>query len=179
MNTNCMLSLIIPLLALSACKRSTENLAGPAEYEQLISNPSFEQHGTPSLDGWDIETNIDSTVRFSQDVPQSGGHWSVVLTVSDRVVARLRTTVTVPNGTHRYRLSVWAKSNGDTGVVRLILNKAVRRSLTVSNTRWTLYETVDTVNTATGDTLTVELDGGVSPGYNETSFDLCQLEIMN
>jgi len=171
-----MFSLMIPLVALSACKKSADNPVGPPEYENVISNPSFENNGIASLAGWQVETNFDSTVRFSEDVPQSGGRWSVVLVVADRVIARLRTTVTAPAGTHRYRLSVWAKSQGSIGTARLVFNKAIRKSITISDTTWTLYQVADTLSTVHGDSLFVELDGGVAYGRNETFFDLCRLE---
>lgn len=152
---------------------------GQPEYENLISNPSFETNGIASLDRWQVETNFDSTVRFSEDVPQSGGRWSVVLRVADRVIARLRTTVAAPSGTHYYRLSVWAKSKGSIGTARLVFNNAIRNWITISDTMWAFYQIADTLTTIHGDSLSVELDGGVTHATNETFFDLCRLERLD
>lgn len=179
MNIHIVISVFMSFLSLTACKKSTEGHAGPDENQNLILNPSFEQNGTASLEGWEIETNMDSTIRFSEDVPQSGGRWSIVLSVGDRVLTRLRTTVVAPSGTNYYILSIWGKSNGATGVIRVVFDKIILRSLTISDTTWILYQTFDTLSTANGDSISVELDGGVTSSYSETYFDLCSLEKVN
>jgi len=168
--------IIITLVALTVCNRMVENTLDPVEYENLISNYSFEKNDVASIDGWQVETNVDSTIKFSDDVPHSGGRWSVVIMAADRVMARLRTTVAASTGTHVYRLTVWAKSKGKTGIVNFFLNKTIRKSITILDTTWTLYQITDTLSTIDRDSLSVELDGGVTYGINETFFDLCRLE---
>lgn len=168
--------MLISILYLISCKKSLVGPNGSDEYQNMILNSSFEQNGISTLKGWDIETNLDSTIKFSGDVPQSGGQWSVEITVGDRVIAKLLTNIVAPAGTHYYRLSVYSKTNNTTAALRLYLNKNLRRSITISDSSWNIYQAFDTLTTTNSDTLLVELDGGVTAGYTKTFFDLCQLE---
>lgn len=169
---------LLSILFLISCKKSV-NVFGTDcsnEYQNMILNYSFEKNGVGTFEGWNTDSNLDSTIQFSDDIPQSGGHWSAVITIGDRVFAKLWTNVVAPAGTHYYRLSVFSKTNSTTSTVKFYLNKNLRKSLTISDSTWKIYQVFDTLTTTNTDTLIVELDGGVTYSYTKTFFDLCRLE---
>jgi hypothetical protein len=159
------------------CKDSGGTIVGPPSGGNLIANSSFESNGTPSLQGWQV---IDtSVVRFSTDTPPDGGAWSIYIeTVWGQ--ARIQTAVALPEGTHHYKLSTWAKRQGVGGKISLIFNKAIRKSLTITDATWTVYTFNDTLTTVRGDSVVVELAGGSSQLFSgETYFDICKFERLD
>lgn len=162
----------------SGCKKSADIIVPPQEEIDIIQNFSFEVDGLPSIEGWSLLTNVSSSISYSADVPPSGGSWSVVLSVGDRVLVRLRSSVSPPQGLHTYRLSVWAKSKGEPGKVRLLLNETELRTLIVTDSIWKFYSTLDTITTTPSDSLVVELDAGITSGFSQSFFDLCRLTII-
>jgi len=101
-----------------------------------------------------------------------------VLSDADRIVAHISTTVAAPIGTHRLRVSVWAKSTERTGSLQLIFNTAIRKRVVITDSVWQYYEAEDHLTTAQGDSLTVLLDAGTTYGGAQTLFDLCRLEVV-
>lgn len=160
-----------------SCKKSGDTIVGPPNGVNLIANSSFESNGTPSFQGWQV--NDTSLVRFSTDVPPDGGAWSICIeTVWGH--ARVQTIIALPEGTHPYKLSIWAKRQGVGGTISLIFNNAIRNSLTVSDTTWTVYTFNDTLTTVGGDRVVVELAGGFSQLLSgKTYFDICKFERLD
>lgn len=143
---------IVPFLLLFSfsfygCSRDSQSLTGPIEDNNLIANSSFEINDVPSYQGWQFWSNVQSSPTFSDDVPPSGGNWSIVLSVGDRIGANLQTKVAAPVGGNRYRFSVWAKSKGDYGFAQLIFNKAIRRTISIQDSVWTYYIVTDSLVT--------------------------------
>lgn len=181
MKKELLMCLAVLLTALIGCKKET--ITEPSEPQNLIANSSFEINGNQSIDGWIFWSNISSTVDFSNDVPASGGNWSVVLAVGDRVGKHLQTKVVAPVGQNRFRLSVWAKAKwteprGNPGFIVLALNGTIRKSLSIQDSVWKHYEAFDTLTTVAGDSMTVKLDAGDAYGIQQTYFDLCRLELL-
>jgi len=118
----------------------------------LINNSSFELEGKPSLEGWNLETNVSSSVSFSDDTPPGGGSWSVVFTIGDRSFARLYTSVFPPVGKFKYKFSIWAKSynmdkSGSNSFARLLLNGDEFKTIFISDTTWNYYEVSGEITT--------------------------------
>ena len=175
----CLLVCLLP-----SCKNPVDN---HREFdEDLIHNSSFEVNGNPTTNGWTYFSNLPPDTlqgEFSHDVPPSGGNWSLVLTVGDRVFRYWRTTIAAPGETNRYRLSVWAKAYRDTPIsspsyVALALDGTILKRQDIQDSTWRYYETIDTVSTQLGDTLTVELNAGTAYRMQRTYFDLCRLELL-
>ncbi len=167
---------------LLSCKNPVDSQQETSE--DLIHNTSFEINGNPTTNGWTYHSNLAGDTLFSHDVPPSGGSWSLVITVGDRVVRYWSTTVAAPGETQRYRLSVWAKAYRDTPIsspsfVALALNGTVLQRRDIQDSTWRYYETIDTVSTQMGDSLTVELNAGTTYRGQRSYFDLCRLEVLN
>ncbi len=162
---------------LAGCDHLTE-LA--PQQEELITNPSFERNGQPSLDGWTVDSNINITPVFSADVPSSGGKWSVVIAAGDRVMFMLHAHVTVPAGQHPYHFSIWGKCDGKSGYADLALNGTRFRSISIVDTTWTLYEADDALEAVSGDEVTITLTSHGSDGTNAPAcwFDLCRFNVI-
>jgi hypothetical protein len=167
-----------------SCENSVDSLKGLNG--DLIQNSSFEINGNPSINGWTFISNYPTDTLFtdfSNDVPPSGGKWSALLRVGDRIVKYLQTKIVAPSGNKRYRLSVWAKSywsipRGTSGFISLALNKTNIKSIAVTDTTWRYYESIGTVSANKGDTITVTLYSGTASGNQSTYFDLCRLELL-
>ena len=166
------------VVGICSCKKSGDTIIGPLSGVNLIANFSFESNGTPSFRGWQV---IDtSVVRFSKDIPPDGGAWSIYIETVWGPPARVQTVVALPEGTHPYKLSTWAKRRGVGGTISLIFNKAIRNSLTISDTTWTVYTFNDTLTTVVGDSVVVELAGGFSQRlFGSTYFDICKFERLD
>ncbi len=154
--------------------------------EDLIQNSSFEVNGNPTINGWTYHSNIPSDTLqeiFSNEVPPSGGNWSLLLVVGDRVMKYLQTKIAAPVGYNLYKLSVWAKSywsspRGSPSYIAIYLNDSIRKRVDIKDSTWTYYETCDTILTQVGDTLTIELNSGTAYRVQRTYFDLCRLELL-
>ncbi len=179
--------LLIGLYLFVCCFLSCENSVDPhnGSNEDLIQNSSFEIDGNPSLNGWIYKSNFPTDTlytTFSNDIPPSGGNWSVLLRVGDRQVKYLQTKIAAPAGTNRYRLSVWAKGSlseqGNSGFVSLALNKTDIKRIAEADNTWKYYESIDTISANIGDTLTVTLFSGASARSQSSYFDLCRLELL-
>jgi hypothetical protein len=87
--------------------------------------------------------------------------------------------VAVPQGTHKYNLSVWAKSIGNAGSVSVAFNKALLKLIAVTDSTWTLYQSTLTFTGNPSDTLTIDLDAGTTYGAAKSYFDLCKFEVLD
>ncbi len=175
----CMITFFALLsIIILGCDKETENPTRPGDENNLVANSSFEIDGTSSSQGWQFWSNTQSSPTFSADVPPNGGKWSIVLSSADRIGSSLQTKVAARAGGNRYKLSLWAKSKGDTGYVQLIFNKAIRRTIGIQDSLWRYYEVIDSLGTVQGDSLVVLLDAGTTYLFAQSQFDLCRLEVV-
>jgi hypothetical protein len=154
-----------------------ENPINPPE-GNLIINTSFEKNGQPSSDGWKVTSTLPN--NFSNDVPDSGGSFSLVLEagwVGGFAEIKVPALVQYSN----YKLSFWSKYSAFKGSATLSLLRngtAIKEnSVTVNDIVWGNYSVSDTFSVVQGDSIMVQLSGGYAqllPG--ETYFDLCKLE---
>jgi hypothetical protein len=167
-----------------SCENSVDTNKG--SNEDLIQNYSFEINGNPSINGWTFKSNYSADTlftNFSNDVPPSGGKWSVFLIVSDRIVRYLQIKIAAPTGENHFKLSVWAKSyssipTSSPGFISLALNNANIKRIDIQDSTWRYYETMDTISAGKGDTITVELFAGTAYMVRATYYDLCRLELL-
>ena len=89
---------ILAVIVVNSCNNSTEPDLSPVS---LVSNPSFEVNGKPSLNGWKIMDSM--SVRLVEDTPSGGGRWSLRLDASAFPGSAAYTMVPAGQGRHRYR----------------------------------------------------------------------------
>lgn len=181
--------LIFTLLAAATtflgCSKSRDTISGSPSDENLLTNSSFEILGMPSLHGWLVSDT--SAVHFSQEAPPGGGCWSVAIDPGwVPTMYSISTTVAAPEGSHRYELSFWTMSWHSWGMARVILKRPdtlmVRKYLSFSDTTWSTYSLFDTLSTNKGDSVVIELWGGmeeISPAWSKTLYDLVRLQKLN
>ena len=179
-----LLFLLLPGLS---CK---ETITGPTSGGNLLTNPTFEWNGVPSLYGWTVS---DTTgLQFSKDVPPGGSGQSIALPpmgIPPFPEGALYQTIPAPVGTHRYLISVFGKTTGFFfGGMGIVLNRPGNNNVTffpgiaVTDTIWKFYSRVDTINAVSGDTIFVTILGGACeacPITPTTIFNTCKLEKMD
>jgi hypothetical protein len=164
---------------LCSCEKSSEIVEPPA-VRNLIANSSFEVLGDSSLWGWQVLTNFGYSSVFSNDVPQSGGAWSVMPVRSDTHFTVLRTSVAALQGTHTYNISVWGKSIGNHGHLVVAFHKALVKLILISDSTWTNYQSTFTFTVSGQDNiLTIELEPSPLCVISKSYFDLCKLEVLD
>lgn len=181
------LLIIMFLLLLGNCKKSTDAEITPPINHNLILNSSFESVPGPSINGW---TFRDSTIyAFFPDAPVGGGRYSIIL----RPVWRgpfsfnsVMTRVALPVGNYRYRVSCWTKrlTNG-AGSLNLFMGTGnvdtmtATVSIPIVDSIWTFYSAEIVVANNSNDSAVVALHGGYSNieyPADSTFFDLCKFE---
>lgn len=155
--------------------------------DNLLSNSSFELGDRPSLDGWQPQTTDTSFVSIVADAPPNGGRFSARLRNEWTFAGSITARAALASGTHRLRLSVWAKSaraRFSHGNVWLGIQKResllYRKNLLVADSVWTFVSLLDTVTTNVGDSVVVRLSGDIrqfAGGYS--LFDVCRLEKLD
>lgn len=174
---NFFLLLILTLLINSCIEEETTE---PTE-ENLLINTSFENDGKFSADGW----TLSSLSKSSNDVPQNGGGFSLVIDASNppEVYSSIKIPVKVQYS--KNRLSFWSKASGVSSdvygkaVLALIRNGAElqSRSVQIEAINWQLFTIEDTFSVAEGDSFLVKFSGGIAQLLSgKTYFDLCQLQ---
>lgn len=148
--------------------------------ENTLLYSSFEKNGKFSSDGWTLPAQSDS----SADVPAGGGSYSLKLRAtappeeyaSIKVPANINYTV--------FKLTFWSKSSGVTNdiyakaILSLVRNGTILKSqsILIDQINWRSFSIQDTFNIAEGDSLMVQLSGGMHQLLPlETYFDLCRL----
>jgi hypothetical protein len=107
--------LLVLLLNIN-CKDSSTN-PNPASPISVLMDVSFSDQGTPSLAGWQdgypIWGSRKATVSFSNDVPPSGGKWSLRVSPPDSFASAMRYVVRPeqPSQSKQFRLICWHKSS--------------------------------------------------------------------
>lgn len=182
------LLLSIPALLFTGCK-SDNSVTNPPLEENLIANSSFESNSSPSLTGWIPNSTDTFFIHFSSDVPFGGGLYSLWLRNEWSFPGSIIYPISPPAGTHRYQLSAWAKAVRSSnlpasGEMAILIRRAgvdsVRKSYWFTDSTWTSASLLDTVTTASTDTLLVWLRG--NPGQFNSGyvlFDLCKLIKLN
>lgn len=170
------------ILAVFGCKESS-TISGTTEPQELIVNGSFEQNGNPSLDGWSQSLPDTTFAQYSIDAAPDGGLYSISLVNGWGPLPKLQAYVFAPLGTYSYRLSVWSKclapvgySLGSIGGIEILhLNNGIiihSKKLSFSDSLWTEYMLIDTINSSLGDKLIVSLSTGqMQWHYGRTLFD--------
>lgn len=177
------LGILSIISALYCCSDSDDGVSCPSKEENLIGNSSFEFDGVQSLDGWIIEDP--GGVAFSDDVPEGGGSWSVEIDPGGvSQTNKISYKIPAPQGEHRYRFSFCAKRQSINGNARLWIKKSdvnlIVRVIGVSSAYWIQYSALATLNTQSGDTIFVELDGGSTEvSAVGTRYDLVELIKLN
>lgn len=190
-DSNTIVLIILLLLILyGGCKKPTDSAITPPKDQNLILNSSFESASGPSIDAW---TSRDSTIyAFYPDAPVGGGRYSIILhTVWDGPFSfnSVITRVALPVGSHRYRISCWAKrlAHGG-GSLSLFVGPGDIDTMTASvripivDSVWTFYSTDIILANQASDSAVVALHGGNSPiQYLDDSsfFDLCKFERLD
>ncbi|MCW5896599.1 MAG: hypothetical protein KIT50_13470 [Bacteroidetes bacterium] len=180
--------IITPLLCLStlaiSCTDKGEPIVPTPIVTNLLSNPSFENGGQPSSSGWLGFANPMAT--FSTDVPPGGGSYSASIPSTwPAGLVRLQASIPAREGTHIYRFGMWAKYAGPVrGEAHFSVLRAgaitLRKTITITDTVWSEYSTLDTVVSVLGDTLLLRLFGGGDPvSIGDSYFDLCAVERVN
>jgi hypothetical protein len=168
------------LLVFVNCTENFEPLSSEEQSSTLLFT-SFESGGTPYLDDW-ISPGP-PIVKFANDAPPQGGNYSIFLKARE-IGARVHTAVPALVGTHKYRLTFWAKSTEDPGYLHIYLkqggNEVNTKSKSIRTKDWTAF-TIETEYTASvGDSIEVMLIGSlytVPQGFNY--FDLIKLEYID
>jgi hypothetical protein len=163
---------------LISCSRDN-NIVNAGSTDNLLSNPSFEKNGSPSLDSWIQSYQDTSVIHFSSDVPQGGGQYSIKLDVVWGPQFSISSTVNAETGTNIYSFSCMAKVLGVGGTIYLSLEadpSIVRKSIMPADSTWKEYSITDTISSSGGDRIRITLTGGFSqllPG--STFYDNCKL----
>lgn len=172
------------MLLFFGCNKSEETPTGPPVIIDLLSNPTFESNGNPSLAGWIVPDT--STVHFTNDMPPGGKGYSIIVKSQISVLwpgASVFVNIVPAPGKHRYRLSCYTKSKGTAGYCAVYLK---RGNMTVmcgqfyipaTDTIWTNTMHDDTLTTVYEDTLIVNLNGGMLAYFPGTTyFNSCQFQ---
>jgi hypothetical protein len=190
-DSNTIVLIILLLLILyGGCKKPTDSAVTLPKDQNLILNSSFESASGPSIDGWIFRDS--SIYAFSPDAPTAGGHYSVVLRTAWRGLFSFNSVMTrvgLQAGTHRYKLSCWAKrlAHG-AGSLSLLVGPGDIDTMTASvripivDSVWTFYSAEIILANQASDSAVVALHGGNFPiQYLDDSsfFDLCKFERLD
>lgn len=148
------------LLILASCTKSptSSNSSG-----NLISNPSFELNGSPSLSGWSI--NDTGWVKVVSNAPLGKGSLSMWLSpsVGPEAGGVATTAITGQSGRSVYTLSGWERNFAGWywGYVSIEQVRSGGRIFTdnfdVSDSVWSMFSRADTLDILPGDSLLVTL----------------------
>ena len=175
-------------LALLGCSKSENQIINPPSDNNLFVNGSFEIGGASSLQGWQMNTSDTAFINFSTDAPIGGGSFSLRLRNEWTFPGAVWQTIVTSSGTHRYRLSASGKvlrsGVSADGWMSIAIKQAGTWSTTKSfsfyDTSWTEITILDTLTTASGDTLRVSLSGGGTQfSFGHTLFDLVQFQKLD
>ncbi len=179
-----MITLCLAFASLS-CKEST---TGPSQgVGNLLTNPTFEENGVPSLHGWVVPDS--SIIHFSTDIPPDGSGHTITLDAhwyAPWPYGTIYQIVIPVAGTHKYRLSVFGRRVGVGGLILAYFRRpsatgsALRFQLTISDTVWAYYSLTDTITTSATDSLFLTITGGGTEVRAGTSyFNTCRFEELD
>lgn len=162
------------LVIFSSCK---DDVNSPGNTDNnLISNPSFENMGNPSLEGWQTQ----GTINFFQDVPPEGGSYSIGINSEWGPSDYAAYTIPAQKNKKIYNFSCWAKTKTLPAEISISLVRdsiLSTKSIVVADTVWTKYTIVDSLNISEGDSIRIFLKGSISQLLQAvTYYDNCRLE---
>ena len=180
--------LIMAVITFGYCRKSNDTIVEPpsgTDVTDLIGNSSFESSGNFTLEKWQKSTDDTTYINLSNDVPASGGSFSVRLKgtgMPQLAGGTIWYELSPPVGTHRYRLSVCAKGYGGVGLfLKTAPTVDLRKSLFISNSTWVESSVLDTLTTTPSNTVVIVLGGDVFLARNpyDILFDLCRFEQLD
>ncbi len=163
------------VLFLASCKdevNSVDNSSG-----NLISNPSFEENGNPTLSGW----TVSGEVNFYQDAPPDGGKYSAGIDAVWGKPYYISTTIPLTRGRYVYSFTCWAKANRLSSDISLYLisdSLASISSEVISDTSWKSYNLTGIISAGLNDSMKIFLKGASSQLIaSKTYYDNCSFKI--
>ena len=177
---------LLMIAGVGGCKTGASLPNEPGQGLDLIANPTFESHGSPSLAGW--ITTDSAVVQFSASLPPGGSGWTILLRnrlgpAPVGLYNSVYTTIMPPIGTYACRLSLFGRKEGEAGgVVALYVHRFqnggtdLLGTLSINNTNWMLCATIDTLNARPGDTVVVLISGGSGEYSGSTYVNTCKFE---
>ncbi len=133
----------------------------------LISNPSFESGGGPSLQSWWISDTLMTGVVVDSSSPS--GTWSLRLFpgwIPGMFLARAYITGQAGTGVYKFSLAMKNTTRGTMwhpyGAIGRLVNSQLTNAAFVStdSSQWTALSVFDTLSLQPRDTIAVELSGG-------------------
>jgi hypothetical protein len=187
--------LVVGVIVFGSCKKSNDTTIEPPNGNppcatcptNLIANSSFESDSNFTLAMWNKWLNDTTYINSSTDIPPSGGTFSVRVRGTGMpllISGSISYTVSLPAGTHRYRLAVWGKGYG-------MANISLRpgfpapydtKSLGFSDTNaWVELSMLDTLTTTSSDSVHIVLGPNLSFARSPWNilFDLCRFEQLD
>jgi len=175
------LTLCVITLLLLSCRDdfTVDPDPDPTNGSAILLNSSFELGGSSTLQGWDASN--EQLTTFLQDTPPDGGEWCLSISSTPGPAAFIEALFPASSGTRGYKISVWGKYLRTQGTISIIQrslnNTTIRSSLSVQDTVWTAYVLIDTLTTASGDSVGVRLSGGITEISTGTvAYDICLFE---
>lgn len=159
------LPLLYLMLALLAFTSQCEEPTNGINSENLITNPSFEMDGQPSIDDWNYLVIVGHEYYdFVKDTPPSGGGWSVQVR-SGRALEPgfVETMLSGINDEGIFELSAWMKSDREIFGGSILLtqtrdgNVIHSKCLYLAPTEWARVSFRDTLDIDSSDTLHIKL----------------------
>lgn len=172
------------IVAVMSCKTTS---TGPInDIGNLLPNGSFELNGKPTWGHWVLlDTPLDTTTLFAQDVPLLGGNWSLELQPHPPGANYARSFITGTNALGGvFQLTVWGKAtngwpNGSVALGKLSSGfVSILQSKGTPAATWTEYTLEDTLDLVPQDSLFVQLSTGPDDQsiLGAVRFDLVKLE---
>jgi hypothetical protein len=180
--------LCIVSVAAKGCSKSENQIVNPPSDTNLVTNGSFEIGGGASLQDWQTNSTDTALINFSTDVPINGGSFSLRLKNEWSFPGAVWQSIVPPSGTHRYRLSAYAKvlRSGIMagGWISIGIKQGgtwnTTKSYAFTDTTWREIAIVDTLTTVPGDTLRVCLNGdGTQFSFGYALFDLVHFQRLD
>ena len=170
---------VITLIIISCSE--DKNPVNPSSSSNIILNSSFEKNGTPDTEGWEISAS--PLGEIITDAPSGGGTYCLRLEASNPGGMATRTISTVTDK-QIYSLSFWAKTNqpSSKAFFDLIRNSQVehRTEINVSDTVWTEYSIIDTLQAMSGDSLRITFSERLTQLiFLQSYFDLVKVQTVD
>ena len=164
-----------------SCTDILEPDSSQQEENKYLYYSSFENKKNASLSGWSSPGA--PLVKFSSEVPPSGGKFSVLLKAVD-LGAILKTSFPLSSGKIIYNFSFWGKNSRAGGRAEFYYvssgEKILRKYFYVNSQNWSNYSFQDTLNAVENDSLMIILSGSSSDTpQGITWFDLCKVQRLN
>lgn len=142
-------AIIFLLFLLNSCSKNGNNIVNPyfkqvdfGDTTNAIFLSSFEQNGTPSLNGWNSWGSLStSTYSFSDDVPIGGGNWSLQLKGAvHKDIGVIATIDLYPfDSLKNYIVTFWAKGKGYVTISMDAPDRGIVSFPNVNCNSWTLF----------------------------------------